>query len=244
MPLTYFPQINANGIRVQRPYSTEAAFKHVTNEMESGPRYSFSYRTNPLSRFTLNFPSLIDDEVAVLETFFIAQNGKFGQWVYLDPYGNLVQDSESVTGTSDPFGGIRAGTSGSLSQSVLVSDGDGIVLCTSIWVNGSTGDSYTLGITGDTGTVTIPQDGWNRIQHTGVVSGAGAISATFTGTATTVFGFSCVALPAAGGYSHSAGPGSPGYGLHTCRFDSDSFPVRYIGPNETSVSLTVVEVGF
>jgi hypothetical protein len=246
MSTVYFPQLSTVGISMgQRPYTTSSDFLHVNNDMQCGVRYSHSYRTNPLTKFSINFPSITDTEVAILESFFVSQNGKFGQWVFLDPVGNLVPNSETFSdGSTDPFGGHRAGRITSQTQTVLAGDGGGITLCASMWVkpDSASPTTYTIGITGATTTVTLTTTSWTRIQHAGTVSGSSGVSAIYSGPSSVCFGFSCVAFGAAGSYAKTPGRG---YGYHpNCRFSEDDFIVKQIGINQSSVSLPCVEVGF
>lgn len=242
MSITYFPQLQS-GIITQRPYTTEAAFLHATNDLDCGVRYSYSYRTNPLSKFTVNCPSITDAEVTTLENFFNSMNGRYGQFAFLDPVGNLVPNSESFSGGAyDPYQGNRAGYASYLSAQVLPSDGYGITLCTSVWVQAYAGAVFNIGFTGSTGNVTVSSGRWTRIWWSGTVQTSGAVYATVSGPGCTMFGFQCVPLPGPGAYAKT--PGS-GYGYHpNCRFDTDDFVVRYVGPNQNSVTLPIVEIGF
>jgi hypothetical protein len=245
MSIIYYPQL-ASGAMAQMPYSTDASFLHTNNDMDCGVRFSYSWRTNPLSHFTLSYTSITDADLATLEIFFNSMNGKYGQFAFLDPAGNLVPNSESfASGAADPFGGTRAGVTTGPSATVLPSDANGITICVSIYVKGP--GTWTMGFTGSTvlwETVGASST-WHRLYHSGVVSGSGAITASVSGTSATMFGFQCAPMMGPGAYVHTSGTSSPGYGYHaTCRFDRDTFPVKYVGPNQNQVTLPVVEVGY
>jgi len=239
MSVTYFPSIS-NGIITQTGFSSTAAFLNSKTDMECGVRWNYSWRTNPLYSWTLEYPSITSTEAKVLEDFFISMCGRFGTFVFLDPSGNLVPQSESfASGQADPFGGTRAGIVSDLSAVVLPAGGaSGITLCTSIWVQPSSTSVFTIGFSGSIGTVQAPGGTWTRIFHSGVVSGSGAISATVDGPSCPMFGFSCT--PTNGPFAYSKSP--EGYGYHpSVRFDQDSFQVKYVGIKQNSVSLKLTE---
>lgn len=125
---TYFPQVNSNMIITQLPYTAGQSYESVSQELETGMRYSYPRRaagldefpTGPLSKFQVNFTNITDDEVSDLQTFFQARRGRYGSFRFLDPNGNLIQYSEDFTqaywdksngpvtrvgATTDPFGG-------------------------------------------------------------------------------------------------------------------------------------------
>ena len=203
MPVTYFPQINASGILTQNGFSSSAAFLHSSNDLDCGVRWSYGWRLDPLWTWTLQYPSITTTEVKVLEDFFNSMCGRYGSFIFLDPSGNLVPNSESfASGLADPFGGTRAGTASSVSATVLPSgDASGIILCTSIWVKPSSTSTYDIGFTGSTASVTAPGGVWTRISHSGVVPGSGAISATVSGSSATMFGFQCSPTPGPSAYA-------------------------------------------
>lgn len=71
--------------------------------MPCGTRFSYSWRTNPLYTFDISWPSIGTDDLATLEAFFVSMAGKYGQFVYLDPAGNLIPQSEIFAdGSLDP----------------------------------------------------------------------------------------------------------------------------------------------
>jgi hypothetical protein len=240
MPITYFPTSPMS----QRPYSTEHQFLHVSNDMDCGVRFSYSYRTNPLGKYILNYSSLSDSEVATLENFFASMRGSYGTFAFLDPGGNLVPSSETyIDGSQDYWKGTAAGRTTSLSAAVLPSDGAGITLCTSIYIKpDAAGQSWTIGHTGGSRSYTSNSTNWMQISYTSVLASSGAITATVAGASAIMCGFNCVPLPGPGGYVRT-----PGAGLayrSNCRFATDTFSVKYTGVGESSVTLPIVEIGY
>lgn len=129
--MAIFPQINSNMIMTQLPYSAGQSYGTISQDVETGMRWTFPLRasglsgfpTDTLRRFNLSFPTITDAEVASLKTFFESMRGRWGQFGLLDPAGNLVQYSEdfsqsywdksmgpTTVGSSatDPFGGSLA----------------------------------------------------------------------------------------------------------------------------------------
>jgi hypothetical protein len=238
---TYFPQVR-NGIISQRPYSSTSSLLHSTNDLESGSRISYSWRTNPLGKFDISWTSIGTDDLSVIESFFHTMAGKYGEFVFLDPSGNLVPHSEIFAdGSADPFGGIRAGHTTGFSQVVLPAGGaQGITLCTSVWCKAtSSGQSVDIGLTNSHGSVSIPAGSWKRISYTSQVPDNNPVTA-FASTSSSIlmFGAQCVAMPGPGGYSKTP----EGLGLHPhCRFDVDKLTIKYVDYQQCSVQFTIAE---
>jgi hypothetical protein len=162
----YFPQTNANGVITQNPYKTTQSFNSIVQEMPFARAFSTSQRgsglnnfpTTPISNFAVGYTSVTDAEVATLQTFFDSMKGSLGSFIFLDPDGNLVNNSEDFTqaswtsqnsgvtvttngGLADPFGGTRASlltatTSNSNYAPIVVAAGqlpNNFVLCGSLY---------------------------------------------------------------------------------------------------------------
>ena len=130
--MAYYPQIYSNAMITQLPYETQSIFDTVTQDMETGMRWSFSRTANnldgypaaPLTQFGVNYSNITDNEVATIKAFFDSQRGMWGQFGFVDPGGNLLQYSEDFTqnywnksngpvsigssSVTDPFGGALA----------------------------------------------------------------------------------------------------------------------------------------
>ena len=184
--MAIFPQINSNLILTQLPYSAGVAFETVATDMETGMRWSFprrgggisGYPGSALGRFGINFSSITDSEVDVLESFFESMRGRWAKFSLLDPGGNLVQHSEDYseaywnksngpvtiggTGITDPFGGTLAtalvgnGSNAYIMGLVGPSAGgiNGYRLCASTWAKTpDSGIQLMIGFMNSTGTV-------------------------------------------------------------------------------------------
>lgn len=268
--MPYFPQLIAGGVTVQRPYQSGQAALTTYEDQGTGRRYARSWRTNPLGRWMLHYPHLTDDEAAALEGFFAAMGGRYGEFTFLDPGGNLVEYSDDFAveawekydvapgaAVMDPFGGMRAsscaatGANGMLAASVLPGGfAAGYVLCASVWVRAAVPQSLAIGFL-DAGftvlsakTAELPANTWLRIQHAHVLATDSAIRMLVGGFGTwnesTLQIFGAQCAPMPGPGAYVRSPAN--YGYHPqCRFDSDVLQIRTLGPKQHSVSVPIVE---
>ena len=279
-----YPQISSNLIITQLPYGVDLSFDTVSQDMDTGMRWSFprrnggltGYPTGPLRRFGVNYTNITDSESDVLEAFFNSMRGKWGEFRFLDPSGNLLQYSEDFsqsywnksngpvtvgsTGVSDPFGGslatalIGGGTNAFAMAVAGPSDGgiNGYRLCASAWVKTpDSGIQLVIGFRDSTGVVrgttwNLPQNAWKRIYHSEIMWDAnefrmvlGGSSTWASGRTLNFFGVQVTSTKGEGAYAKS--PDNWGY-HQRCRFDTDSFERRVLGPNQNSVQLPIQEI--
>jgi len=261
--MPYFPQLNSTGLIAQRPYAITQETLTTLQDQPTGRRYAKAWRTNPLARWTLNNSHLTDAELVTLEAFFDQQAGRYGEWSYLDPGGNLVQYSgdfaqaawvkSNVTvgaAQTDPFGGTRAtaltgSVAGAYIDTALTPTAvNGFVMCASVWVKAPSGSPVASIGFDDGGNIftefTLTAGEWRRIHHPRTITSAGTIRVRIGIGATTlhVFGAQCVPMRGPGAYARSP----QNYGYHAkCRFDMDSLGVRYLGPNQNAVAVSILE---
>lgn len=172
IPPVYFPQINSYGMMTERPYSSGFSFNTVVQKLDNARPYTFAKRggglnnfpLGPLGKFVANFPSVSTAELATLSAFFDTCLGRFNSFIFLDPGGNLINNSENfsasswsgasvgATGVTDPFGGTRASTVSGSIDTIVIPLGNlpaNFILCVSIWCRAlSGGQSMTLGFQG------------------------------------------------------------------------------------------------
>lgn len=278
-----FPQVNGNLIITQLPYTSNLAFETVVQDLDCGMRYTFprrasgltGYPTGPLGRYDVNFTRITDDEADELEAFFHQMKGRLGEFVFLDPLGNLLADSEDFQADSwdlsggvsygyaaeDPFGNLRASalagnSSDSYMQSTIGSaDGglSGYVVNCSAWVNARDTDVVlNVGVRSSSSEIrgtkyNLPLERWVRIDHTQVLWDNNEFRFILGGNGGSwggggqlfVFGAQAVATKGPGFYAKS--PERYGY-RPVCRFDTDVFERKHLGPNENAVSLPIKEV--
>lgn len=268
--MIYFPQLNAGGLLVQRPYTWQQHALTTNEDQPGGRRYARAWRTNPLGRWQLGYPHLTDGELATLEGFFGSIAGRFGTFTWLDPAGNLVQYSEDFaqaawekytvtvgSAVTDPYGGSRAtsctGTSANsmLAAAVLpAGDASGFVLCGSVWVRAAAPQALSIGfidsgftVLGST-TWTLPAGQWLRISHRVTLATNSSIRLLIGGFNTwgtvSLDLFGPQVVPMPGPGAYARSPQQWGYHPN-CRLDTDVLSVRHLGPNQNSVSLAIAE---
>lgn len=217
--MNYYPQL-LNGMIAQKPYTPGKEYKTVSNDLPSGYRYSYAWRgagltgqpSGPLGRWEIPYSTLTDAEAATLESFFVSMQGRYGQFTFLDPAGNLVQNSEnlsdiswtaynavsvSASGVADPFGGTGAqtltssGTNSMLATSILPAGGaSGFVLCVSAWVRPQAAQTLYIGMV-DSGfstlsggiSWTLAANAWKRISARITLATSSSVSMLIGGLA-------------------------------------------------------------
>jgi hypothetical protein len=218
----------------------------------------------------MTYSHLTDGELSLLNSFFAEMKGSYGEFIYLDPGGNLVPYSDDFAHGSwekyngatpgaavgDPFGGSRAravtgGANAMLAASVLpAGNGSGITLCGSVYVwAASTPQQLSIGFI-DSGFSVLASTtwdlraGWQRIQQQITLSTNSSIRMLIGGFGTWASAnlqlFGAQCVPLAGPGVYVPSPAN--FGLHAkCRFDSEALNARYVGPNQNSVSFAIAE---
>jgi hypothetical protein len=266
---TYFPQFG--GITTGRPYKTSDNYRTSKSKAHSGQEHTYAWRPLPYKKFEVNHPSMIDSDLTILEDFFDDMDGGLQEFRFLDPDGNLVQFSDAFSDATwtranltvgstvtDPFGGTLArsiastGSEGSMFASVLAAGGyTGFYVCASIWARAtSANQQFRIRIqnggpttTYATQIVTLPQNTWRRVFVSAILDDDDiyvVYDGNGTWTGTTIQLFSAQVVPTPGPGPRVLTPGN--YGFHQyCHFESDSIVKRHLGPNQTSVSVTIAE---
>jgi len=266
--MAYFPQVGANGMTVQLPFGQ--TFSHLTSvsELQAGPRQSYSWRPNPLMAWDLTYPALTPAEYATLLSFFQSQLGRYGEFTFLDPGGNLVPASENFSDASwqqfsvavgasvaGPFSGslgttITGTSNGMLAAVVLPSgNGAGLWLCGSFYVLAPSASSLVIGFI-DSGfnvlasqSCALPANQWTRIACTTQLATNSAIRLLIGGFGSwtgplSLFGAQVAPIGGPGAYQRTPG----NYGLHAkTRFDTDLLEPQYLGPAQISLKLRLTE---
>jgi hypothetical protein len=262
--VAYFPQLNARGLRVQLPASSSQVHLTRLESQPSGPRFATAERTNPVSRWQLQYPQLTTAELGVLDAFFASQDGELGEWTWLDPSGNMCAYSDEFaqsawekynsasvgSAIADPFGGSRAysvsgATNAMLATNVLPDgNGAGIMLCGSVWVYAAAPQSLAIGFIDSSFTLLASRTwtlraGWQRI-HCQVTLATSSYIRLLIGGLNTWAGatfrlFGARCAPLGGPGEYVRSPGN--YGIHPrTRFASKGIKVTYTGPGLHSAS--------
>ncbi|HXJ40614.1 MAG TPA: hypothetical protein VNH18_15145 [Bryobacteraceae bacterium] len=267
MSVTYFPQVS--GALTSLPYAAQFRYDNYSVDIpESGKHYSYANFATPLGKFGVNWPSISDAEAATLEAFFKDRKGRFKEFVFLDPGGNLVPYSEDFSDASwtnanvalgaaaaDPFGGSLAKviTATSAAPSLVApvlpdGAGTGILLCASAYVRSTSGAQqikigFSDSIAGDQGFRLWDIDSnWRRIFFQFTVATANVIRVYLSGWSNAgvlnLFGVQVAPLPGPGSYAKSPGRNA----LHRkCHFGIDKLEITKKQWNENVLALPIEE---
>jgi hypothetical protein len=106
-----FP-LTSTGATTQRPFTQVVQYRTTKNEMPAGMRYAYAwygagltgFPTRGLMRWKLEFPSISDTDMANLEAFYVAMNGRWQTFSFTDPdsgtvYTKVRFDQDSFTYT-------------------------------------------------------------------------------------------------------------------------------------------------
>jgi hypothetical protein len=181
---------------------------------------------------------------------------------YSEDFTNLYWDKSSgVSGGAlvedlygNPVARLMAGTGDASMKAVVGPNSGGLagmVLCASVYVQvQDPGQSLFIGFCDDSGTLyghskQLPHLKWVRLSYSTVISFNGRVRIIIGGNNTWsggrqlyLFGAQVSPMKGEGAYVKSP----PGYGYYeTCRFDTDIFAGKMIGPNANAVSLPVVQ---
>ena len=270
MPI-YFPPINStNYILVQSPYGTSLEFETISAPVETGMFWSFplrgsglsGYPSGPQSRFNLNYSNISDAEINTLYTFFQSVRGKWLPFRFLDPNGNLLQQSQlfsnsawtktltATPGAPDPTGNLLGFTlsSGHMQAVIGPSDGgmSGFVMRASIYLKALAGGvTASIGFVDQTTstqylkTFSLPANSWLRISNNLLLPTNNQFVA-YTSVSANCYAFGAQVVPMKGEGAYQCVPGNFGYHAN-CRFDTDVFNVQAIGPNQNQLQLPIQE---
>ncbi len=253
--------------RVTYPLAREARYTTRVNQMVDSSEYRATELATPLFRWQLNLAPLEDSDLADLQSFFLARGGPYESYVFLDPLDNLLQWSEDFSqaawqktspaelqitpGGVDPLGGNAAqvlsntGAGSNAVRQFLAAPPAGITFTGSVWLKAS-GASVTLRLTDSAAEVfsrtVTPGPQWLRFHLTATFAGSGPqvgweieIPA---GVSVQVFGAQMVAAAGPSGYTRTTTVS----GFHpNCRFETETFAHRVLGPNVNEVRLAIVE---
>jgi hypothetical protein len=265
-----FPVIHSNGGRAQ--YPNAVTFEHLTNQVNlpCNSHIAFGWRAEPLARYTLNLKNLTDSEVSTLETFFASQNGRFGQFAYVDPTGNLLQYSDDYTqatwikactvgaSVADPAGGTSAtvlsgdGSGNSSLTQVVTIDPTvaGSVACFSVYLKAVTAAGafnvyLTDGATTTNQACVLTLGKWTRVSVPWTFGTSGAVTVGLGGSSSwtgtnQIAVFGPMLCMTAGAAPYLRTPGFAALRIY-CRFDQDALDIQYNGSNQTDVTVKIVE---
>jgi len=256
-----FPQL-ASGAVAQYPVSKTSTQRAVVSTLPDGSTIKYADPGASLVEWQLQFQSLADSEIAVLQQFFAACEGQLNAFTFADPVGNLLAWSEDLTqpvwqgstllqmvgGVSDPNGGTAATqvtnpTGADLTILQTVNAPGWYWYCFSTYVQSQAGVSVTLqrqasGVLNATAYPIGPT--WQRIQLSGQTqTSADSVTVGITipaGQSVDLFGFQLEPQPAASPYKSSYSAG----GVYTnAHFSTDTLAITTSAPNSNQCTLTI-----
>jgi hypothetical protein len=268
--MDFFPVIHSNGGRAQ--YPNAVTFEHLTNQdnLPGNAHIAFGWRAEPLARYTLNLKNLADAEVSTLETFFESMHGRFGQFAYLDPTGNLLANSDDYTqatwtkactvcaSVADPAGGTAATVlagdgsgNSSLTQVVTIDPSvAGSLACFSVFLQAVTaGGAFNVYLTDGTTTTNaacvLTVGSWTRVSVPWTFGTSGNVTVGVGGTScwtgtNQIAVFGPMLSMTEGAAPYLRTPGFSALRFY-CRFDQDALDIEYKGINQTDVTVKIVE---
>jgi hypothetical protein len=192
--MSWFPQIGVGSI-AQFPLRRTRRWRSVRNQMENGGRFLLPDRSAGQIDWQLSFQELTDAESDRLSDFFVAAQGQFGSFLFIDPMANLLGWSADLgqpdwqsglltvaSGAADPLGGMQASSLTNRSagtqtlQQTLAVPGD-YVGCFSAWVRSNAAGVVTLARDGNAATSRVGP-AWKRLFISGTGT-SGAHQSTF-----------------------------------------------------------------
>jgi hypothetical protein len=265
-----FPVIHGNGGRAQ--YPNAVTFEHLTNQanLHCNAHIAYGWRTEPLARYTLNLKNLTDAEVSTLETFFASQNGRFGQFAYIDPTGNLLQYSDDYTqapwtkactvgaSLADPAGGTAATVlsgdgsgNSSLTQVVTIDPTvTGSLACFSVYLKAVTAaGAFNVYLTDGTTTTNqacvLTLGSWTRVSVPWTFGTPGNVTVGVGGSSSwtgtnQIAVFGPMLSMTAGAAPYLRTPGFAALRIY-CRFDQDALDIEYKDLGQTNVTVKIAE---
>jgi hypothetical protein len=255
--MAYFPGLKGQGLGAAFPLTCEWNFPSEIEIQPGGKRRARAESTRVYRAWSLPFEALRKADVETLIDFYRAHGGPHETFIFLDPNGNLIADSEQfesaptwvrsgsfIAGAPDPFGGSAARSTGAFALSADVLPGGaanaGLVLNASLYVRQGT---VTVGLQAGGGwlgqrTMTVG-DSWIRISAASAIATDQPVTFRAEGSASAVFGAQVAATPGPGSYLKS--PTLKGYHPKV-RFATEPIAIARSHRNEGRTTLRLIEV--
>jgi hypothetical protein len=245
-----YPQL-ANGAVSQYPLRKTRRQRTVVNRAADSRSIRLADPAAEVTEWLLQYADLSDDELAMLQQFFISAGGSLNGFTFLDPSANLLAWSEDLTNAVWQKGSFLSATAGTglwhlsnagggpqdLSQTISA-PGD-YLYCFSVYVRSAAPVQVTMTI-GTQGLARMVSEDWSRLilASKGV---AGAASVSFglevpAGGSLDIQGLQVEAQPGASVYRVS----SKGGVYEDARFGDDILTVVTTGPNRHSCTVKII----
>jgi hypothetical protein len=257
----YFPQLITGAVS-QFPARKRTLQRTIINRSIGDRGVKMADPEAGTSRWSLSYTGLRDEEVAKLQELFLASEGRLRDFVWLDPFGNLLRWTEDLSkpvwqgslqtapDIEDPEGGTRAWritnaaqAAQDLSQTV---DAPGwYQYGFSVWVRSESTDTIELRISNGDGEIVVVRPvsaQWEQISVAGQIPGEAEeirCSAQIpAASAIDIYGPQFSAQRDTSGYRKN----TSNSGVYTARFDQDEFEYVSNGPNNHATQIAVVTV--
>lgn len=245
-----YPQL-ANGVISQYPVRKRRRQRTVINRAADGRSIRLADPTGESTEWLLVYSELSDDELTVLQQFFVSAEGALNGFTFLDPTANLLAWSEELTNAvwqRGPFLSATAGTglwtvsnSGGGPQSIsqtISAPGD-YLYCFSAYARAAESLEVTMTVGSQRAGRVVSGD-WSRLVLT-AKGDPGAESVNFGleipgGSAVDLRGIQAEAQPGASVYKMS----SRGGVYEDARFGDDALTVVTTGPNRNSCTVKII----
>jgi hypothetical protein len=257
----YYPQLTTGSLS-QLPGRKQIMRRTIVNRPVNGSAVKMADPEVGQSRWSLRYTGLTDEEIGRLQDLFTACEGRLRNFVWLDPFANLLRWTDDLSkpvwqnslqcaaGIEDPDGGTRAWRVTNAAQS-----GQGIAqsvdapgwFCYAfgLWVRSNSTDVVELRLSNADGTVSAMRPvsaDWQHVSVSGQIEGAAEeirCSVEVPGAcAVDVYGFQLDAQRDTSGYRKNTSVA----GVYTGRFDQDDFEYVSHGPNNHATEIAVVTV--
>jgi hypothetical protein len=253
-----FPQL-LTGASALYPVTLKLIQRTVVNTLGDGSTVVFGDPDAAATGWELHASGMTLAEWNAVEGLFVAASGMWQNFTFLDPTGNLVEQSENfaagawtngalielTTGVADPLGTTRAtgvvnaGEAVEAVAQTLAVPGD-FTYCLSVWARTDSGSGLTLTIGGSTEAFTLTST-WQRVSFTTNL-GTSATSVTFgvvlaIGASVDLFGMQVEAQLAPSDYKITTTQG----GVYpNARFGADTFTVTAQGTDVFDAVIPIV----
>jgi hypothetical protein len=257
-----FPQLSS-GALVQAPFRRTRTTRTASNRLADGSEVRGPDACATQLAWEAQLADLSDGELGRIAALFDAVEGRVGTFLFLDPFGNLLQWSEDLSqncwqkgamlqffpGIADPLGGtgaVRVTNAGQGAQDVLqaLTAPATFFYCFSIYASAATPCAVSLVIAAGQSrqlTACAVGTGWQRLSASWLAVG-GVDSMSFgvelpAGVSVELFGFQAAAQPAASSYRKTFGVSGV---FGAARFDGDEFAVVADGPGRSGSVVRIV----
>lgn len=259
--MLYFPQL-VSGSVAQFPVEKYYTTRTIVNTCEDGHAVKYFDAGASTEEWTLLLRDLSDSELNTLQTFVASCEGQLQPFVFLDPAGNLLTWSDTLseavwqatsalqveTGIDDPFGGTGASrlinaSAADLTLQQTVNAPGWFMYCLSVYARTGSATATTFLQSGSsTSSLTVgASNSWTRVSHAATLNTtAASLSAGVVvpaGQSVDVYGFQLEPQPGASAYKRSFGTGGVYPVAHLA---SDTFTFTTDAPNRHHCKIQIL----